>query len=307
MENEQILLQFRMLFNRDFGFQVLGSTYVVSSEGIFEGELKSIVTRIEDDDIALMFSHEMKRDSGIDFLINLLKTFAGVREGHSDIKGILSGTLMATEHPESVEKLIGKRMDYLKITPDNDYAVSNLVEATLTDAIWVKDALGYIVFVCRDLDERSIDGLLATIQTELFEDCQWLIGNVVETHEAIYPHGNWLRDSVQLLDHYNLRASVITLKNIVPYKLIDACPDRIKGELLDYNITQELLLDDELSATIEMLFEEELNLTDTAKALFIHRNTLLYRLDKIQKLTTFDLRKFSDSFVFKILWLLNQK
>lgn len=307
MEKEQILLQFRRLFNRDFGFQVLGNTYVVSSDGIFEGELKSIVSLIEDEDVTLMFSNEMERDSGIDFLINLLKAFGGVREGHSDIKAILAGTLKATEHPESVAKLMTKRMDYLKISADDEYAVSNLIEASLTDAIWVKDVFGYIVFVCRDLEETAIAGLLATIQTEVFEDCQWLIGAVVDANDTIYPQSTWLREGVKLADRYNLRASVMTLENIIPYRLIEACPDRIKGPLLDHNMTQEILLDDELLATIEMLFEKELNLTDTAKALFIHRNTLLYRLDKIQKMTGFDLRKFSDSFVFKILWLLNQK
>lgn len=59
--------------------------------------------------------------------------------------------------------------------------------------------------------------------------------------------------------------------------------------------------DEETLRTIEMLFQKNLNLTDTAKALFIHRNTLIYRLDKIEKLLGFDLRQFEDCFQLKLL------
>lgn len=60
-------------------------------------------------------------------------------------------------------------------------------------------------------------------------------------------------------------------------------------------------LDDETLRTIDMLFQMNLNLTDTARALFIHRNTLIYRLDKIEKQLGFDLRQFEDCFQLKLL------
>ena len=60
-------------------------------------------------------------------------------------------------------------------------------------------------------------------------------------------------------------------------------------------------LDEEMLKTIEMLFRMNLNLTDTARALFIHRNTLIYRLDKIQKQLGFDLRNFDDCYRLKVL------
>lgn len=60
-------------------------------------------------------------------------------------------------------------------------------------------------------------------------------------------------------------------------------------------------LDEEMLKTIEMHFRMNLNLTDTARALFIHRNTLIYRLDKIQKQLGFDLRNFDDCYRLKVL------
>ena len=47
--------------------------------------------------------------------------------------------------------------------------------------------------------------------------------------------------------------------------------------------------------------EKDLNLSDTARQLYIHRNTLVYRLDKVQRQTGLDLRSFDDAVTFKIL------
>ena len=58
--------------------------------------------------------------------------------------------------------------------------------------------------------------------------------------------------------------------------------------------------------TIDMFFRKDLNLSDTARQLFIHRNTLVYRLDKVQRLTGLDLRHFDDAVTFKILYVLKR-
>ena len=52
--------------------------------------------------------------------------------------------------------------------------------------------------------------------------------------------------------------------------------------------------------TIEKFFENNLNVSETSRQLFIHRNTLVYRLDKLQKATGLDLRVFEDAITFKI-------
>lgn len=57
----------------------------------------------------------------------------------------------------------------------------------------------------------------------------------------------------------------------------------------------------ELKETVQACFRYHLNLSETARGLFIHRNTLLYRLDKIRTLTGFDLRRFDDAAALKTL------
>ncbi|MBQ4259902.1 MAG: helix-turn-helix domain-containing protein [Lachnospiraceae bacterium] len=58
--------------------------------------------------------------------------------------------------------------------------------------------------------------------------------------------------------------------------------------------------DEETLTTIYKFFENSLNVSETSRQLFVHRNTLVYRLDKLQKITGLDLRVFEDAITFKI-------
>jgi len=58
--------------------------------------------------------------------------------------------------------------------------------------------------------------------------------------------------------------------------------------------------DEETLTTINKFFENNLNVSETSRQLYIHRNTLVYRLDKLQKSTGLDLRVFEDAITFKI-------
>ena len=73
-----------------------------------------------------------------------------------------------------------------------------------------------------------------------------------------------------------------------------------------FNRKNAKLFNEEMLQTIDMFFRKDLNLSDTARQLFIHRNTLVYRLDKVQRQTGLDLRHFDDAVTFKILSVLKR-
>ena len=97
-------------------------------------------------------------------------------------------------------------------------------------------------------------------------------------------------------------------KNIIPYnhlgigRLIYQLPlplcKMFIREIFDGQTPDQL--DDELLTTINKFFEYSLNVSETSRQLYIHRNTLVYRLDKLEKTTGLDLRKFEDAITFKI-------
>ena len=97
-------------------------------------------------------------------------------------------------------------------------------------------------------------------------------------------------------------------KNVVPYNNlgigrliyqlpIPLCKMFIK-EIFDGKSPDDF--DEETLTTINKFFENSLNVSETSRQLYIHRNTLVYRLDKLQKSTRLDLRVFEDAITFKI-------
>ena len=97
-------------------------------------------------------------------------------------------------------------------------------------------------------------------------------------------------------------------KNVVAYsklgigRLIYQLPlplcQMIIKEIFDSKSPDEF--DEETLTTINKFFENSLNVSETSRQLYIHRNTLVYRLDKLQKSTGLDLRVFEDAITFKI-------
>lgn len=68
----------------------------------------------------------------------------------------------------------------------------------------------------------------------------------------------------------------------------------------DFGGNQVYDLDEETLTTINKFFENNLNVSETSRQLFIHRNTLVYRIEKLQKATGLDIRTFEDAMTFKI-------
>jgi carbohydrate diacid regulator len=64
--------------------------------------------------------------------------------------------------------------------------------------------------------------------------------------------------------------------------------------------------DDETLSTVNKFFENNLNVSETSRQLYIHRNTLVYRLDKLYKMTNLDLRNFDDAIIFKIMLMVSK-
>ena len=84
---------------------------------------------------------------------------------------------------------------------------------------------------------------------------------------------------------------------------IPLCNMYLKEILGDFSIDD---FDDETLVTINKFFENSLNVSETSRQLYIHRNTLVYRLDKIQKITGLDLRIFDDAVTFKIALMVSK-
>ena len=82
----------------------------------------------------------------------------------------------------------------------------------------------------------------------------------------------------------------------------EACEEYLREKLNDIDLYQ---LDEETLHTIHTFFDSGLSIAESARQLYIHRNTLVYRLEKIQKLTGLDIRQFDDAVTCKIAMMLS--
>lgn len=71
--------------------------------------------------------------------------------------------------------------------------------------------------------------------------------------------------------------------------------------------TVKIIQDEEFLSTIQAFFENDLNVSKTSSKAFMHRNTLVYRLNKIKKISGLDLRNFEDATIFKTLICIYEK
>lgn len=109
--------------------------------------------------------------------------------------------------------------------------------------------------------------------------------------------------ALQLAIKYRIKEVIFDDKKLVLEEVIDSMPEEIKNEIVKDFDSKIAKLDKEMLKTIEVFFNCGLNLSEAAKELYIHRNTLIYRLDKIQKITSYDVRQFNDAMIFKIIFL----
>ena len=101
---------------------------------------------------------------------------------------------------------------------------------------------------------------------------------------------------------FDTEKSIINYENLVIGRLIYQLQTTLCEMFLQVVFKKNPIdsLDQETLFTINKFFENNLNVSETARKLFVHRNTLVYRLEKIKKLTGLDLREFDDAITFKV-------
>ena len=101
---------------------------------------------------------------------------------------------------------------------------------------------------------------------------------------------------------FETEKTIINYENLgigrIIYQLPTTLCEMFLGEVFKKNPIESL--DQETLHTINKFFENNLNVSETSRKLFVHRNTLVYRLEKIKKLTGLDLREFDHAIVFKV-------
>lgn len=179
-----------------------------------------------------------------------------------------------------------QQMDFVISVNESDIAVVCQVSPDTTG--------DELTQMAKNMEER--------LKTELFARTTIGIGTIAEHLRELADSYKEAQVAIEVGKVFETEKTVINYENLGIGRLIYQLPTTLCEIFLSEVFKKNSIdsLDQETLFTINMFFENSLNVSETSRKLFVHRNTLVYRLEKIKKLTGLDLREFDDAIIFKV-------
>lgn len=153
----------------------------------------------------------------------------------------------------------------------------------------------------RDLEKLACS-IVDTLSSEFYTQVSVGIGTVVSSIKELASSFKEAQIALEVGKVFDTERTIVSYDNLGIARLIYQLPTTLCEMFLREIFKRGSIesLDQETLFTIQKFFENNLNVSETSRKLFLHRNTLVYRLEKIKRLTGLDLRRFDDAIVFKV-------
>ena len=180
-----------------------------------------------------------------------------------------------------------------------DKAKDFVININETDIALVKE-------IRNDIDSKDLEKLASsivdTLSGEFYTHCVIGIGTPVTGIKDLARSFKEAQVALEVGKVFDTERTIISYDNLGIARLVYQLPTTLCDMFLKEVFKRGSIesLDQETLFTIQRFFENNLNVSETSRKLFVHRNTLVYRLEKIKKLTGLDLREFEDAIVFKV-------
>ncbi|MBQ5841206.1 MAG: helix-turn-helix domain-containing protein [Clostridia bacterium] len=150
--------------------------------------------------------------------------------------------------------------------------------------------------------EKLARSIVDTLGSEFFTQSVVGIGTAVEGIKNLANSFKEAQVALEVCKVFDTEKAIISYDHLGIARLIYQLPTTLCDMFLKEVFKKGSIdsLDQETLFTIQKFFENNLNVSETSRKLFVHRNTLVYRLEKIKRLTGLDLREFDDAIVFKV-------
>ena len=150
--------------------------------------------------------------------------------------------------------------------------------------------------------EKLARSIVDTLGSEFYTRVVVGIGTIVSGVKELSKSFKEAQVSLEVGKVFDTEKSIVSYNNLGIARLIYQLPTTLCEMFLKEVFKKGSIdsLDHETLFTIQKFFENNLNVSETSRKLFVHRNTLVYRLEKIKKLTGLDLREFDHAIVFKV-------
>lgn len=171
----------------------------------------------------------------------------------------------------------------------------------------------FVKFAGEDSDYQSptdfADFLARSLYEELGIRCRIGVGGVSRRFEEAGVSYRQACEALRMSAMFGAKGSVHGYREFLLVRMLEDLPAGKRSEYLSILLdreAKELLKDEDMVGTAEEFLENSLNVSETSRNLYMHRNTLMYRLDKIERVTGLNLRKFSDAVSFRLITILSK-
>lgn len=231
---------------------------------------------------------------------------------------MLAYDLHQKAHELHVETDIPRAVFYIKVQKKGDGGIYEVIRNMFPDK--EKDFVVNIdsdnIVLIKELrdgtDAEKLDSIaqsiLDTVRAETMLTVLVGVSTVAETINDLNGAYKEAQIALEVGKVFNEEKYILNYQNLGIGRLIYQLPIKL-CELFLQEVFKKgdiTLLDNETILTINKFFENDLNVSETSRQLFVHRNTLVYRLEKIYKLTGLDLRKFDQAIVFKVAMMVHK-
>ncbi|GAA0181597.1 PucR family transcriptional regulator [Clostridium sediminicola] len=244
--------------------------------------------------------------------INLLKyviteEYKQINLEHENVlKDILEGNEVALDKIKSNFPLLDKGYVLFYISVEGSrYEAVDIINQLYNNDVFVSVYGDNIIIIgeFEDIDEHA-KSIRDSIVSDLYCDCFVSYGNLIYDVMGIKKAYNAARESKILVEKFRMKEDILNYEDILFEKIVYNINSDLKNSIHSIFKNNFDKFDSEIIQTIEKFVNCDLNISITAKKLYIHRNTLIYRLDKIKKETGFDIRNFKEATVFIIAFLI---
>ena len=200
----------------------------------------------------------------------------------------------------------------IRITEKNDVSVFDVIQDLFPDkskdfVININETdIALVKEVKSNIETKDLEKLARSIAdslgTEYYTHVLVGIGTAIDSIKELARSYREAQVSLEVGKVFDTEKTIVSYDNLGIARLIYQLPTTLCEMFLREIFKRGSIesLDHETLFTIQKFFENNLNVSETSRKLFVHRNTLVYRLEKIKKLTGLDLREFDDAIVFKV-------
>ncbi len=200
----------------------------------------------------------------------------------------------------------------IRVTSKNDVSIYDVIQNLFpdkskdfviniseTDIALVKETSSN---VASETIEKLANSIVDTLSGEFYTQVTVGIGTTVIGLKDLAKSFKEAQVSLEVGKVFDTEKAIVSYDNLGIARLIYQLPTTLCETFLREVFKKGSIdsLDHETLFTIQRFFENNLNVSETSRKLFVHRNTLVYRLEKIRKITGLDLREFDHAIVFKI-------